>query len=111
MAAANIKASLLAAETAINAGEYKEALQHCKAALKADKKSHDALFLIGRAAYHMGEYDQAELGYRRALEAKPGFLKAWEGLVELFATTNNVLGEIEANEQLVRCFFVVFPTH
>lgn len=37
-----VKASLKAAHECITAGEYKEALQHCKAALKADKASYDA---------------------------------------------------------------------
>ncbi len=39
---ATLKASLKAARDAIAAGEYREALQHCKAALKIDKTSYEA---------------------------------------------------------------------
>ncbi len=101
MASPELNASLQAAEAAINDGQYKDALQHCKAALKADKTSSDALLLIGRAAYHLKEYEQAELAYRRAMEAKPGLLQAWEGLAQVFAASGNIAGEIEANEHLV----------
>jgi superkiller protein 3 len=101
MASPDINAALKAAEAAINDGQYKDALQHCKAALKADKTSSEALRLIGKAAFHLKEYEQSELAYRRALEAEPGLLEAWEGLAEVFAASNNLAGEIEANEQLV----------
>ena len=36
---ASLQDSLRAAEACLEAGQPKEALQHCKAALKADKKS------------------------------------------------------------------------
>lgn len=39
---ATIKASLKAAKEELARGEHKAALQHCKAALKADKNSYDA---------------------------------------------------------------------
>lgn len=102
MSATEVAASLKAANAAITAGEYKDALQHCKTVLKADKKSTDALILIGKAAYHLKEYQQAELAYRRALETKPSLLEAWQGLAEVFKASNNTSGEIEANERLVR---------
>lgn len=39
---ASLQECLAAAEACLEAGNPKEALQHCKAALKADKKSVDA---------------------------------------------------------------------
>lgn len=39
---AELQQELHAAEAALEAGEPKQALQHCKAALKADKKSVEA---------------------------------------------------------------------
>lgn len=101
MASPELNAALKAAELAINDSQYKDALQHCKAALKADKTSAEALLLIGKAAYYLKEYAQSELAYRRALEAKPGSLEAWQGLAEVFAASGNIAGEIEANEHLL----------
>lgn len=40
---ADLQSSLRAAEACLDAGQPKEALQHCKAALKADKQSVEAL--------------------------------------------------------------------
>lgn len=40
---AGVEDSLRAAEACLDAGQPKEALQHCKAALKADKQSVEAL--------------------------------------------------------------------
>jgi hypothetical protein len=37
-----MEASLRAAERAIAEGQHKEALQHCKAALKTDKTNYEA---------------------------------------------------------------------
>ena len=39
---ASLQECLAAAEACLGAGNPREALQHCKAALKADKKSADA---------------------------------------------------------------------
>jgi len=101
MSAPELASPLTAAAAAIAEGQYKVALQHCKAALKADKNSSEALLLIGKAACFLKEYQQGELAYRRALEARPELIAAWEGLAELFAASNNVAGEVEANERLV----------
>ena len=46
MATAEAEASLLAAEACLEAGQPKEALQHCKAALKADKQSVEAFLCV-----------------------------------------------------------------
>jgi hypothetical protein len=40
---ADLQASLQAAEACLEAGQPKEALNHCKAALKANKQSVEAL--------------------------------------------------------------------
>jgi superkiller protein 3 len=109
MASPVLNAALKAAELAIADSQYKDALQHCKAALKADKRSVEALLLIGEAAFHLKEYEQSELAYRRALETKPGLLDAWQGLAEVFAASGNIAGEIEANERLVSQSEILFP--
>lgn len=58
--------------------------------------------LIGRAAQELGEYGQAELAYRKALEVRGDSLAAWAGLARLSAATGNTAGAVEANEKAVR---------
>jgi tetratricopeptide (TPR) repeat protein len=95
------RAALAAAQADIAAGKYKDALQHCKVALRADKSNTSTLILIGKAALGLEEFEQAELAYRRALESKPDLLSAWEGLALVHAAAGNTVGEVEANERLV----------
>ena len=58
--------------------------------------------LVGRAAYELGEFSQAELAFRRALGVAPDCLPAWTGLARLAAATGNTTAAIEANEKVVR---------
>jgi hypothetical protein len=46
---ASVKQSLKAAAECIGKGDYKDALQHCKAALKADKNNYDTYMCVCRA--------------------------------------------------------------
>jgi tetratricopeptide (TPR) repeat protein len=101
MSEANVRDSLLAAKAAIKEGRYKDSLQHTKAALKADKNSSEAWILVGTAAFNLKEYEQGQKAYRRALENSSHLVAAWEGLADIFAAADDVLGEIEANEHLV----------
>lgn len=98
---ASLQESLDAAAACLQAGDPKAALQHCKAALKEDRKSVDAFLLIGRAAHAIQEYGQAELAYRKALEVAPDSLPAWTGLARLYAATANSTGAVEANEKVL----------
>lgn len=107
MSEVNVRNSLLAAEAAIKEGRYKDSLQHTKAALRGDKNSKEAWILVGTAAFHLKEYEQGEKAYRRALGSSPDLVAAWEGLAEIFAATDDVQGQIEANEHLVSSHFPV----
>lgn len=57
---------------------------------------------MGEAASHLGEQQQAEVAYRRAVAAAADRLPAWQGLAELFAATGDLPGAVEANQRLVR---------
>ncbi|KAL4853629.1 Tetratricopeptide repeat protein SKI3 [Chlorella vulgaris] len=107
----DLQASLQAAEACLEAGQPKEALNHCKAALKADKQSVEALLLIGRAAHELGEWQQAELAYRKALDVQSSNLPAWAGLARLFAASGNIFGAVEANEKVLSLLPEEDPSH
>lgn len=63
--------------------------------------------LIGRAAHELGEWQQAELAYRKALDVQPNCVAAWTGLARLFAASGNAVGAVEANEKVVRVLFTL----
>lgn len=94
-----------AARQALEAGQYKEALQHCKASLKAAKAEgrscYEPFLLVGRAATGLAEFSQAELAYRKALELEPTGREAWQGLADLMVTTGNYALQAEACEKLL----------
>jgi tetratricopeptide (TPR) repeat protein len=69
--------------------------------------------LIGKSAYHLGEHDQADLAYRKALEVNSDAAPAWKGLAELHTATGNSEKAAEAYLHLVYPSEVVFacPLH
>ncbi|KAK9814136.1 hypothetical protein WJX72_001132 [[Myrmecia] bisecta] len=85
----------------LSKGEPKEALKHCKAALKLDKRSYEAYLLIGKAAFELGEHGQADLAYRKAIEVDAVRPAAWKGLAELHKATKDTNQLVEAYEHLV----------
>ncbi|BDA47118.1 probable tetratricopeptide repeat protein 37 [Coccomyxa sp. Obi] len=81
----NVKALLKNARECLQKQQYLDAVRHGKAALKHDPESYDALVLLGKAAFHLGEQSQAEAAYKRALTLSPSALLAWKGLSELLS--------------------------
>ena len=57
--------------------------------------------LIGKAAFHLGEHQQSELAYRKALDVNAAGLPAWKGLAELAGGSGNTAGAVEALGKLV----------
>ena len=97
----SLKVSLKAAKEDLARKEYKSALQHCKAALKADSTSYEAYLLVGKAAFLLGEFGQSELAYRKATELNDSLPPAWKGLVELHTSQNDDAKLLPALEPLV----------
>ncbi|XP_066273178.1 tetratricopeptide repeat protein 37-like [Branchiostoma lanceolatum] len=88
MSSKETKAALKAAREAIRKKEYKEALKHCKDVLKQDKNNYHALVFVGVAAAELDQPDQAQAAYRRAAEAEPDQLLAWQGLCGFYEKLN-----------------------
>lgn len=84
MSSKEVKAALKSARDAIRNKEYKEALKHCKAVLKLEKNNYNAWVFIGLAASELEQPDQAHAAYKKAIEADPEQLLAWQGLVNLY---------------------------
>lgn len=75
-----IKTALKNARECIREKQFKEALKHCKTVLAQDKNNYNALVFVGVAADGMEQFDQAEKAYKRATEAAPDQVLAWQGL-------------------------------
>jgi cytochrome c-type biogenesis protein CcmH/NrfG len=44
---------------------------------------------IGKAAFHLKEFSQAEAAYTRASDLNGSNIKAWQGLAEIFTETGS----------------------
>ena len=73
-----MKSYLKAARDHMTAGNSQEALKCCKAALKIDNNSYEALVFAGKASFALGDFDSAAAGYRRASQTNPAALPAWQ---------------------------------
>ncbi|KAK9840650.1 hypothetical protein WJX81_006942 [Elliptochloris bilobata] len=96
-----VKAALKSAKEALFKGEHKEAAQYCKKALKSEKYSYDAYVLLGKAAYLLGELEQAALAYTRATDISNSALPAWKGLAEVFTASGDAAKAAPVYERLL----------
>ena len=72
------KSSLIrTAMEALSKGNYAEAILCSKHALKQDRRSYDALIVLGKALFFSKQLDQAEIPYKRAAELNPDDVRAW----------------------------------
>ncbi|XP_064475190.1 tetratricopeptide repeat protein 37-like [Ornithodoros turicata] len=79
-----LKKALKDARDALRDKDYKAALKHCKAALKADKNCYTAWVFVGAAAQEIDELEQAVAAFRKAIDIQPDQLLAWQGLCALY---------------------------
>jgi superkiller protein 3 len=79
-----LRQELKSAREALDKKEWKEALQHCKAALKLDGKNYNVFVFIGLAAAELGQEKQSEEAYRRATALQPSTILAWQVIVRLY---------------------------
>ncbi|XP_071101530.1 superkiller complex protein 3-like [Haliotis cracherodii] len=75
-----VKNALKNAREAIRNKEFKEALRHCKTVLASDKTNYNALVFVGVAAEGLEQADQALKAYKKAIDAAPEQILAWQGL-------------------------------
>ncbi|KAI8473996.1 MAG: hypothetical protein J3K34DRAFT_518511 [Monoraphidium minutum] len=95
------KKALRAAREHLAAKNYKEAVAECKAALQQDPKCFEAYLYVGKATFLMGEYDQSDAAYQRALAVNDQVPQAWQGLAELHTEAGQWAKAADAYEALV----------
>mmetsp|Transcript_27998 Transcript_27998/g.71977 ORF Transcript_27998/g.71977 Transcript_27998/m.71977 type:complete len:952 (-) Transcript_27998:1034-3889(-) len=83
----SVRSQLKQAKGALDKKDYNAALAGCKGVLKEDPGCYEALVIVGKAAFGLHEYKQAEAAYQRASGLDPNRALAWQGLAELYAET------------------------
>ncbi|KAJ9592014.1 hypothetical protein L9F63_001453, partial [Diploptera punctata] len=89
MDAKEIKQTLKSAKEAIKNKEFKTALQLCKTVLKHDRNNYVGLVLFGVALQDSDQKGQAPNAFRKAIEASPKQILAWQGLASYYEKENS----------------------
>nr|CAD7441592.1 unnamed protein product [Timema bartmani] len=93
-----VKLLLKEAREAIKNKDHKTALKHCKVSanqgcgvrvmesevLKHDRNNYNGLVLFGVALQESDQRDQAPKAFRKAIEASPKQILAWQGLASFY---------------------------
>ncbi|XP_063225938.1 superkiller complex protein 3 [Bacillus rossius redtenbacheri] len=95
MDAKEIKALLKEAREAIKNKDHKTALKHCKTVLKYDRNNYHGLVLFGVSLQESDQRDQAPKAFRKAIEAAPKQILAWQGLASFYEKENSEEGQKE----------------
>ncbi|KAJ7251764.1 TPR-like protein [Mycena haematopus] len=118
-----VKAKLKAARDALGKKQYAAAKDAAEQALAFDPGNYNANVFIGLALLELGDFGQSEQAYRRAIDANPDQLLAWQGLskfyeraeqwdkyvetlrrlLDLFVQQNDALKCVETLEKFIDC--------
>ena len=78
-----LRAHLVAAKTALSAGNLAAARESCKSALRVDDESYEAWTFDGKVAFASGDATGALESYKRAVGIKNDHPAAWQGIARL----------------------------
>eukprot|EP00879_Flechtneria_rotunda_P010701 GHRR01011183.1.p1 GENE.GHRR01011183.1~~GHRR01011183.1.p1 ORF type:complete len:1628 (+),score=649.14 GHRR01011183.1:120-5003(+) len=95
------KRNLAQARQSLAAKDYKNVVAACKLVLREDKACYEAYVYLGKAAFELGEYEQAELSYQKATNVNQKAAQAWQGLSELYHQTQQWAKAADADQALV----------
>jgi len=84
-----LRAHLVAAKTALSAGNLAAARESCKSALGVDDESYEAWTFDGKVAFASGDATGALKSYKRAVGIKNDHPAAWQGIAEAAETTGS----------------------
>ena len=77
-----LRTHLVAAKTALTAGDLSAARASCSEALSVDGESYDAWTFDGKVAFAQGDVTGALTSYRRATDIRDDHPAAWQGIAE-----------------------------
>ncbi|MEQ8710439.1 MAG: tetratricopeptide repeat protein [Rhodospirillales bacterium] len=86
----NISQAFVAAEAAVDAGDYEDAIEKLTRLIADEPKNADAYNYLGYSNRKLGRMDQARNWYAKALDIDPRHLGANEYLGELYVQTGEM---------------------
>ncbi|KAJ3056720.1 Superkiller protein 3 [Rhizophlyctis rosea] len=94
------KALLKSAREAIGAKNFSQAQEYCQQILESDESNYNALVFLGVAEEKLNNAAASEKAYRKAVEANPTSVLAYQGLASLFEKVENPNALAETWEKL-----------
>ncbi|KAL4253450.1 hypothetical protein ABKN59_002079 [Abortiporus biennis] len=79
-----VKGKLKAARDALGKKDYASAKDAAEGVLEYEPDNYNANVFLGLALFELGEFDKSEQVYRKAIDANPEQLQAWQGLRKLY---------------------------
>ncbi|GFN82445.1 arrestin domain-containing protein 3-like [Plakobranchus ocellatus] len=109
MDAKEIKAYLKAAREAIRTKDYKDAAKQCKAVLVEDPNNYNALVFLGVTAEGLDHVEQALKAYKKATDAQPDQLLAWQGISSMLEKHPGLMS-IEESSEVIEKLVTLFTS-
>lgn len=83
--------------TASRAGKFDESIAKFNEAIAEAPNCHDCYYNIGYAHVQKQEWDKAEAAYKKAVEIKPDYVEAWNGLANAYNAQKKLDLALEAS--------------
>eukprot|EP00238_Polyblepharides_amylifera_P006460 CAMPEP_0196585252 /NCGR_PEP_ID=MMETSP1081-20130531/49991_1 /TAXON_ID=36882 /ORGANISM="Pyramimonas amylifera, Strain CCMP720" /LENGTH=1259 /DNA_ID=CAMNT_0041906735 /DNA_START=72 /DNA_END=3852 /DNA_ORIENTATION=- len=99
-----VKLAVKAARDACSSKDYSTAVKACREALALDAGHYDCLTILGRSECGLTHFAESEAAYNRAVAAQPERTTAYQGLAELFRTTQDLVKQEDALKTLLKLF-------
>ncbi|KAJ3501664.1 hypothetical protein NLJ89_g9238 [Agrocybe chaxingu] len=98
------KSNLKAAREALSKKDYANAKKHASQVLDFEPDNYNGHVFLGLALLELGENDESEQIYRKAIELNPTQPLAWQGITSFYERTGNWEKQADASIQLMNVF-------
>ncbi|KIJ67566.1 hypothetical protein HYDPIDRAFT_174010 [Hydnomerulius pinastri MD-312] len=98
------KTQLKAARDALGKKQYEAARDAASQVLDYEPDNYNAHVFLGLALLELGQHDQSEQNYRKAIELKSDQILAWQGISKLYERTQRWDAFIETLEHMMQIF-------
>ncbi|KAJ6593707.1 TPR-like protein [Mycena capillaripes] len=99
-----VKAKLKAAREALGKKQYAAAKDAAEQALAFDPVNYNANVFLGLSLLELGDLEQSEQAYRRAIDSSPEQLLAWQGILKFYERTEKWDKYVETARRLLGLF-------